>query len=167
MTTPDDMHWMQHALEIARQGQGTVEPNPMVGCVIVQNDQCIASGWHQFYGKEHAEIRALQTLPDGNQDLSQASLYVTLEPCCHEGKTPPCTQAILDAGIRRVVVGLTDPFPQVNGGGIAELQQQHDQALADKMSELESVQKARRRSRLSQIGSLQREEDHVLELAMG
>ena len=121
MTTPDDMHWMQHALEIARQGQGTVEPNPMVGCVIVQNDQCIASGWHQFYGKEHAEIRALQTLPDGNQDLSQASLYVTLEPCCHEGKTPPCTQAILDAGIRRVVVGLTDPFPQVNGGGIAEL----------------------------------------------
>ena len=121
MTAPADMHWMQHALEIARQGQGTVEPNPMVGCVIVEHEQCIASGWHQLHGKEHAEISALRTLPDGKQDLSQATLYVTLEPCCHAGKTPPCTQAILDAGIRRVVVGLTDPFPQVNGGGIAEL----------------------------------------------
>jgi diaminohydroxyphosphoribosylaminopyrimidine deaminase/5-amino-6-(5-phosphoribosylamino)uracil reductase len=116
-TSAIDTKWMQRAIEIAQQGLGNVEPNPMVGCVIANQEQLLAEGYHEQFGQAHAEVNALASVaPDA--DLSQASLYVTLEPCCHQGKTPPCTTAIIDAGIKRVVVATTDPNGQVNGRGI-------------------------------------------------
>ena len=111
---------MQRALDLARQGRGYAEPNPQVGCVIAMADKVLAEGWHHQYGGAHAEADAISKLPDG-VDLSDATLYVTLEPCCHTGKTPPCTEAILRAGIRRVVVAVEDPFPLVAGGGLEQL----------------------------------------------
>ena len=90
----------------------------MVGCVIAQGAEIIGEGWHRRFGQAHAEVEALQIAGDR---AAGATLYVTLEPCCHHGKTPPCTQAVLASGVRRVVVAARDPFPQVQGGGIAEL----------------------------------------------
>jgi len=110
---------MAHALRLAAEGQGRVEPNPMVGCVIADGDQTVGEGWHKKFGGPHAEVEALAAAGDRARG---ATLYVTLEPCCHQGKTPPCTAAIIAAGIARVVVALTDPFPQVDGGGIAQLE---------------------------------------------
>lgn len=110
---------MRHALELAQKGLGFVEPNPPVGAVIV-NDQLelLGEGWHQKFGGPHAEIHAIQAAGDAAHG---ATLYVTLEPCCHAGKTPPCTQAILAAGIQNVVVATKDPNPQVAGRGGNEL----------------------------------------------
>jgi len=113
-----DAWHMQRALELAVQGRGRVEPNPLVGCVIARGAEIIGEGYHRRYGGPHAEINALETA--GNR-ADGATLYVTLEPCCHQGKTPPCTQAVIRAGIRRVVAAMQDPFPQVAGGGAAEL----------------------------------------------
>lgn len=113
-----DIWHMQRALELAVQGQGHVEPNPMVGCVIARGAEIIGEGWHRRFGGPHAEVEALRI---AGRRAAGATLYVTLEPCCHHGKTPPCTRAILDAGIRRVVIAAGDPFPQVAGGGMAEL----------------------------------------------
>jgi len=113
-----DVRHMRRALELAAQGQGHVEPNPMVGCVIVRGTEIIGEGWHRRFGGPHAEVEALRV---AGGRAAGATLYVTLEPCCHQGKTPPCTRAILAAGIRRVVVAAADPFPQVDGGGVAEL----------------------------------------------
>ena len=107
---------MRHALTLASRGRGHVEPNPMVGAVVVRDGVVIGEGWHQHYGGPHAEVFALV----GNAARG-ATLYVTLEPCCHFGKTPPCTDAILAAGVRRVVAAMADPFPKVAGGGIALL----------------------------------------------
>lgn len=115
----DDAFYMQRALELARQGQGLVEPNPMVGCVIVHQQQIVGEGWHQQFGGPHAEVHALAQAGEGARD---ATAYVTLEPCCHHGKTPPCSAALLQAGVRRVVIALRDPFPKVAGGGIAQLE---------------------------------------------
>lgn len=115
---------MARALELAAQGAGFVEPNPMVGAVLVDSNlQSLGEGWHRRFGGPHAEIEALRDAEShGHQQrLSDATLFVTLEPCCHFGKTPPCTKAILAAGIRKVIVGCSDPAPHVNGGGIAEL----------------------------------------------
>ncbi len=109
---------MRRALELAALGRGLVEPNPMVGCVIARGAEIIGEGYHARYGGPHAEINALAVAGDR---ATGAAMYVTLEPCCHHGKTPPCTQAILAAGIREVVVAQEDPFAQVAGGGIAEL----------------------------------------------
>ena len=114
-----DLWHMRRALELAGQGQGLVEPNPMVGCVIAQGAEIIGEGWHRCFGQAHAEVEALRIAGDR---AAGATLYVTLEPCCHHGKTPPCTQAVLASGVCRVVVAQRDPFPQVQGGGIAELQ---------------------------------------------
>lgn len=113
-----DLWHMRRALELAARGQGNVEPNPMVGCVIARGAEIIGEGWHRRYGEPHAEIEALQI---AGSRAEGATLYVTLEPCCHHGKTPPCTKALTNAGVRRVVVAHRDPFPQVQGGGIAEL----------------------------------------------
>jgi diaminohydroxyphosphoribosylaminopyrimidine deaminase/5-amino-6-(5-phosphoribosylamino)uracil reductase len=110
---------MRRALRLASAGRGAVEPNPLVGAVVVRNHRLAGEGWHQAYGGPHAEIFALQA---AGESARGATLYVTLEPCCHFGKTPPCTHAILAAGIRRVVVAMPDPFPQVAGGGLEELQ---------------------------------------------
>lgn len=114
-----DVWHMQRALDLAAQGQGLVEPNPMVGCVIVQGAEIIGEGWHRKFGGPHAEVEALKL---AGRRAEGATLYVTLEPCCHHGKTPPCTNAILEAKIARVVVAQRDPFPAVDGGGMTALQ---------------------------------------------
>jgi diaminohydroxyphosphoribosylaminopyrimidine deaminase / 5-amino-6-(5-phosphoribosylamino)uracil reductase len=114
-----DLWHLRRALELAVRGEGFVEPNPMVGCVIARGAEIIGEGWHRRFGGAHAEIEALQL---AGQRAAGATLYVTLEPCCHYGKTPPCARAVVAAGVRRVVVAARDPFPQVQGGGIAELQ---------------------------------------------
>ena len=116
--TEEDLLFMKRALELAARGEGAVEPNPMVGCVIVRNGTIIGEGFHRFFGGPHAEVEAI---PSAETSLEGATLYVTLEPCCHHGKTPPCTEAILQTGIRRVVVAMRDPFPKVDGGGIDQL----------------------------------------------
>lgn len=115
-----DADHMKHAVELARSGEGYVEPNPMVGCVIVRDGHRVGEGWHRRYGGPHAEIEALREAGDAARN---ATMYVTLEPCCHQGKTPPCCDAVIQAGIDRVVVAQLDPFPQVAGKGIARLRQ--------------------------------------------
>ena len=111
---------MRRALEIARRGIGFVEPNPAVGAVLVDGDlRLIAEGWHERFGGPHAEAAALDR---AGAAARGATLYVSLEPCCHFGKTPPCVDAIVAAGIRRVVVAQTDPYPEVAGNGIRKLQ---------------------------------------------
>jgi diaminohydroxyphosphoribosylaminopyrimidine deaminase/5-amino-6-(5-phosphoribosylamino)uracil reductase len=115
----DDVRFMSHALALAVRGQGAVEPNPMVGCVIVQGGEIVGEAWHEYFGGSHAEVNALAM---AGERAAGATVYVSLEPCCHEGKTPPCTQALIRAGVKRVVIALQDPFPQVSGRGIAELQ---------------------------------------------
>lgn len=114
-----DLWHMRRALEIAVRGQGFVEPNPMVGCVVARGAEIIGEGVHRRFGGPHAEVEALRIAGDR---AAGATLYVTLEPCCHQGKTPACTKAVLAAGVRRVVAALADPFAEVQGGGIAELQ---------------------------------------------
>jgi len=113
-----DLWHMQRALELAAQGQGFVEPNPMVGCVIARGAEIVGEGWHRRFGQDHAEVEALRI---AGSRARGATLYVTLEPCCHQGKTPPCTRAVVAAGITRLVVAMADPFPEVSGGGLAEL----------------------------------------------
>ena len=115
----EDDRYMAHALALATRGLGAVEPNPMVGCVIVQSGEIVGEGFHERFGGPHAEVNALAVAGD---HTAGATVYVSLEPCCHQGKTPPCTQALIRAGVKRVVVAIQDPFPQVSGRGIAELQ---------------------------------------------
>lgn len=117
--TIDRWH-MARALELALRGQGRVEPNPLVGSVIVADGEVVGEGFHERFGGPHAEIAALAA---AGRRAAGATLYVTLEPCCHFGKTPPCTDAILRAGVRRVVAAMADPFPAVSGGGLAALRQ--------------------------------------------
>lgn len=111
---------MRIALDLAIQGEGFVEPNPMVGCVLVHGGQVVGRGYHQRFGGPHAEIVAIESATD-RRAISGATAYVTLEPCCHFGKTPPCADALIDAGVARVVVAVQDPFAEVDGGGIAKL----------------------------------------------
>ena len=116
-----DKHFMATAIEMAENGRGLVEPNPMVGCVLVRDGEIVGKGWHQRFGGPHAEVEALRSLE--SIELAKGSTaYVSLEPCCHHGKTPPCAKALVDAGVSRVVVAMADPFPQVSGGGIQYLQ---------------------------------------------
>ena len=110
--------WMRRALELAERGRGYVEPNPLVGAVIVRDGQMVGEGWHQRYGEAHAEVHALAAAGPAARG---ATLYVTLEPCCHVGKTPPCTDAVMRAGVERVAAAMADPFPQVAGHGAALL----------------------------------------------
>jgi diaminohydroxyphosphoribosylaminopyrimidine deaminase/5-amino-6-(5-phosphoribosylamino)uracil reductase len=113
---------MMRAIDLAVHGRGHVEPNPMVGCVLVKDGKLIGEGYHRRFGGPHAEVEALQSMAD--RSLAHgATAFVTLEPCCHTGKTPPCTAALIDAGVARVVAAIADPFPQVNGGGLAQLRQ--------------------------------------------
>jgi diaminohydroxyphosphoribosylaminopyrimidine deaminase/5-amino-6-(5-phosphoribosylamino)uracil reductase len=114
----DDHRFMAHAVALGARGWGAVEPNPMVGCVIVRNGEIVGEGHHERFGGPHAEVNALTA---AGERAAGATAYVSLEPCCHQGKTPPCTQALLRAGIKRVVVAAEDPFPEVSGRGIAEL----------------------------------------------
>ncbi len=110
-----DEQFMRMAIELAKKGEGFVNPNPMVGAVIIKDGRIIGSGYHKKYGDLHAERNAILNC---REDLTGAVMYVTLEPCCHYGKTPPCTEAIIESGIQRVVVGLADPNPKVAGKGV-------------------------------------------------
>ncbi|MDY7025134.1 MAG: bifunctional diaminohydroxyphosphoribosylaminopyrimidine deaminase/5-amino-6-(5-phosphoribosylamino)uracil reductase RibD [Pseudomonadota bacterium] len=117
-----DADWMSDALNLARQGLFTTGKNPRVGCVIVKDHQQIAEGWHQFAGQRHAEAEALYQC-QVPEKLRGATAYVTLEPCSHHGKTPPCADALIQAGVSRVVIGHLDPNPQVNGQGATRLRE--------------------------------------------
>jgi len=108
------------ALQLAEKGRLTVSPNPMVGCVIVQQDHIVGQGYHQRAGEAHAEIHALQ---QAGQSAKGATAYVTLEPCCHYGRTPPCTQALIQSGIKKIYVACLDPNPLVAGKGVEALRQ--------------------------------------------
>ena len=110
--------WMQHCLRLARKGLGRTAPNPMVGAVIVRDGELLSEGWHEVPGGPHAEVHALRNAGGSAQGTT---MYVNLEPCCHFGRTPPCTDAIIAAGIAKVVVGMVDPFELVQGKGIQQL----------------------------------------------
>ena len=117
-TTGTDADFMRRALQLAERGCGAVEPNPMVGCVIVKNGRVVGEGWHRRFGGPHAEIEALKRCRVSPRGVV---VYVTLEPCCHVGKTPPCTRALLDAGVQRVVAAMLDPNKPVSGRGLRQL----------------------------------------------
>lgn len=106
---------MRMAISLAKKGIGSASPNPMVGAVVVKNGKIVGKGYHKRYGEAHAEVNALN---DAGSKAKGATLYLNLEPCCHFGKTPPCTDAVIKSGIKRVVAGMTDPNPQVSGKGI-------------------------------------------------
>jgi diaminohydroxyphosphoribosylaminopyrimidine deaminase/5-amino-6-(5-phosphoribosylamino)uracil reductase len=113
---------MQRCLQLAALGAGTVAPNPMVGSVLVYNDRIIGEGYHQQYGKAHAEVNCIASVkPEDEQFIAASTIYVSLEPCAHFGKTPPCADLIISKNIRKVVVGCRDPFKEVDGKGIEKL----------------------------------------------
>ena len=111
---------MQHCLILAHKGIGHVAPNPMVGCIIVYKGKIIGEGYHKEFGKSHAEINAIRSVKN-KKLLKDSTLYVTLEPCSHHGKTPPCADAIIKHGIKKIIIGSVDPNPLVKGKGIAKL----------------------------------------------
>ncbi len=115
--------FMRRAIELAELGGGHVHPNPLVGAVIVRDGNIIAEGYHHKCGDLHAERDCLKNAAEKNIDVSGAEMYVTLEPCCHTGKQPPCTQAVIESGIKTVIVGSRDPNELVNGGGIRQLEE--------------------------------------------
>jgi len=116
-----DTAFMARAIQLAKKGQYTTHPNPRVGCVIVKDEQIIAEGYHQRAGEPHAEINALLQLQPKQLTAQGATAYVTLEPCSHTGKTPPCANALIESGVSRVVIAMQDPNPQVAGRGIQAL----------------------------------------------
>ncbi len=118
MLTAADSQWMAHALQLAGRGLHTTTPNPRVGCVIIKHEQLVGAGWHQRAGEAHAEVHALRAAGDKARG---ATAYVTLEPCSHHGRTPPCADALIAAGVARVVAAMQDPNPKVAGQGIARL----------------------------------------------
>ena len=118
MFTAADYEFMARALRLAALGLYSTTPNPRVGCVIVRDDVVVGEGWHHSAGEAHAEIIALQSAGDRAHG---ASVYITLEPCCHHGRTPPCSEALIAAGVRRVVAAMRDPNPQVAGRGLTRL----------------------------------------------
>ena len=116
----DDNRYMGLALQLAKKGQFTARPNPMVGCVIVNNNEIVGQGWHQKYGQAHAEINALN---QADNKATGATCYVTLEPCSHQGKTAPCAKALIKAGVKTVIAAMEDPNPKVKGKGFQLLLQ--------------------------------------------
>ena len=112
--------YMRMAIELAKKGAGAVNPNPMVGAVVVKNEEVIGEGYHKFFGGPHAEVYALE---DASKEAEEAAIYVTLEPCSHYGKTPPCAKKIIDMGIKKCFIGSSDPNPKVAGKGVAMLKE--------------------------------------------
>ena len=127
-----DQNYMLQAIQLAKQGEGWTNPNPMVGAVIVKNGRIIGKGYHKKCGELHAERNAIASLTESAEG---ATIYVTLEPCCHYGKTPPCTEAIIEQKIKRVVIGSRDPNPKVSGKGIKMLQEAGIEVIEDIMRE--------------------------------
>ncbi|MDH3405885.1 MAG: bifunctional diaminohydroxyphosphoribosylaminopyrimidine deaminase/5-amino-6-(5-phosphoribosylamino)uracil reductase RibD [Gammaproteobacteria bacterium] len=119
-TSDADARFMARALQLARRGMYTTDPNPRVGCVIVKDGKIVGEGWHERAGQPHAEINALQQA--GKLNTHSAGVYLTLEPCCHEGRTPPCTPALIKAGVKRVVAAMRDPNPLMAGSGFKQLE---------------------------------------------
>ncbi len=119
MTNDELLIW--RCIDLARNGKGQVSPNPLVGCVIVKNGKIISEGYHKKYGALHAEADAIEKAVKNGINVKGATLYVNLEPCSHYGKTPPCSDRIIEAGIKKVVIGCKDPYKLVNGKGIARL----------------------------------------------
>ena len=109
-----DEQYIAQTLELAKKGLFGAAPNPMVGCVLVKDGSVIGEGWHERVGQDHAERMAIA---NASQDVRGATAYISLEPCCHQGRTPPCTDALIDAGVSRVVAAMSDPNPMVSGGG--------------------------------------------------
>jgi len=118
-----DASWMRRALDLAAIALGNTAPNPAVGAVLVREGGVIGEGWTQPVGQDHAEAVAVKSAQDAGFETQGSTMYVTLEPCCHQGRTPPCTDALLDAGVERVVVGTLDPFPAMRGQGLEVLRQ--------------------------------------------
>lgn len=114
----EDLQFMERAIELARKGEGLAAPNPMVGAVIVRDGQVVGEGFHIFETLKHAEVVALEA---AGERARGATLYCSLEPCCHHGRTPPCTDAMIDAGITRAFVAIVDPDSRVSGSGIQQL----------------------------------------------
>ena len=112
--------YIRRCIELAGNGRGLTYPNPMVGSVIVYNDEIIGQGWHRKAGEAHAEVNAVNSVKDEGL-LSKSTIYVSLEPCSHYGKTPPCSNLIIDKGIKKVIIGTVDPFSEVSGKGIKKL----------------------------------------------
>ena len=127
--------YMRRAIGLAREGAGWTNPNPLVGAVIVKGGRIIGEGRHERYGQAHAERNALADCARRGEDPHGATLYVTLEPCCHTGKQPPCTEAVIEAGIARVVVGSRDPNPLVAGKGNLLLREAGVQVVEDFLRE--------------------------------
>ena len=115
-----DEFYMRRAIELAKKGRGWTNPNPMVGAVIVKDGSIIGEGYHEKCGELHAERNAIASLTESAEG---ATIYVTLEPCCHYGKTPPCVDQIIENRIKRVVIGMVDPNPLVSGKGVKKLQE--------------------------------------------
>ena len=120
MLRDSDRLYLQATVELARRGMYTCAPNPRVGCIIVRDGEVLGRGWHVRTGEEHAEVNALRDAAD--RDIRGATVYVSLEPCAFEGRTPACSQTLIKAGIARVVAAMKDPHPQVAGGGFADLE---------------------------------------------
>ena len=118
-----DNHFMARALSLAGRGMGYTSPNPMVGCILEKEGRVLGTGYHHRCGEDHAEIDALKDAARRGEDVKGATAYVTLEPCCHFGRTPPCAQRLVQEGIARVVAATTDPNPKVSGGGLALLRE--------------------------------------------
>lgn len=127
--------FMLRAIELAKLGGGHVHPNPLVGAVIVRHDRVIAEGYHHKCGDLHAERDAFKNAREAGVDVSGAVMYVTLEPCCHTGRQPPCTQAVIESGIKTVVIGSRDPNELVNGKGVAQLEEAGITVIRDFMRE--------------------------------
>ncbi len=113
-----DYEYMARALRLAKKGLYTAHPNPRVGCVIVKDGRIVGEGWHEYTGGPHAEVNALR---QAGEQARGATVYVTLEPCCHQGRTPPCTEALIQAGVTRVIAAMVDPHSRVAGNGLAQL----------------------------------------------
>jgi diaminohydroxyphosphoribosylaminopyrimidine deaminase/5-amino-6-(5-phosphoribosylamino)uracil reductase len=129
--------YMHRCIELAQKGKGQVAPNPMVGSVLVYNNRIIGEGWHKKYGEAHAEVNCLQSVSHEDVHLiPESTLYVSLEPCSHHGKTPPCADLIIKYGIKKVVIGCEDPFPKVNGSGIQKLKEHGVEVLCGVLEHL-------------------------------
>src|SRR5216684_3061968 len=137
--TDTDAPHLARAIELAGRGLGRVSPNPLVGAVIVKGGEVVGEGHHESFGGPHAEVSAIAAA--GDTDLHGATMYVSLEPCCHEGKTPPCTTAIAEAGIARVVIASDDPSEHASGRGPGILR---DEGIEVEMVECELAERARR-----------------------